>query len=98
MLLAIDPVEELSILDRPAFGLRSMLREWGIRCHDMLIYDDSPENYDFFSGAYNLRIFLEKNNHGIVRQLVELDLQFKQIVADLLKILIQMKVILKLKN
>lgn len=74
LLLAIDPVEELSILDRPAFGLRSMLREWGIRCHDMLIYDDSPENYDFFSGAYNLRIFLEKNNHGIVRQLVELGL------------------------
>ena len=77
LLLAIDPVEELSILDRPAFGLRPILKEWGIRCHDMLIYDDSPQNYDFFSGAYNLKTFLEKNNHEIVKQIVELGLSIQ---------------------
>ena len=77
LLLAIDPVEELSVLDRPAFGLRSLLKEWGIRCHDMLIYDNAPENYDFFSGAYNLRTFLDKNNHEIVEKLIELGLSIQ---------------------
>ena len=77
LLLAIDPIEELSVLDRPAFGLRPLLKEWGIRCHDMLIYDSSPESYDFFSGAYNLRTYLDKNNHEIVKKIVELGLSIQ---------------------
>ena len=77
LLMAIDPVEELSILDRPTFGLRPLLKEWGLRCHDMLIYDNNPENYDFFSGAYNLRTYSEENNHGIVKQLVEMGISIQ---------------------
>ena len=77
LLLAIDPVEELSVLDRPAFGLRSVLKEWSIRCHDMLIYDSNPENYDFFTGAYILRTFQEKDNHEIVDQHIQLGLSIQ---------------------
>tara|TARA_B100000282_G_C31565371_1_gene414092 strand:- start:109 stop:720 length:612 start_codon:yes stop_codon:yes gene_type:complete len=40
----------------------------------MLIYDNNPENYDFFSGAYNLRTYLDKNNHEIVEKIIELGL------------------------
>ena len=77
LILSIDPVEELSVLDRPAFGLRSILKEWGIRCHDMLIYDSSPENYDFFTGSYILRTFLQKNNHKIIEQHIRLGLSIQ---------------------
>jgi len=77
LLLAIDPVEELSVLDRPAFGLRPILKEWGLRCHDMLVYDNSPENYDIFTGAYILRTYREGNNHRIVSQHTELGLSIQ---------------------
>lgn len=77
LILAIDPVEELSVLDRPAFGLRSILKEWGIRCHDMLIYDASPENYDIFTGSYILRTYLEKDNHEIIKQHTKLGLSIQ---------------------
>jgi hypothetical protein len=77
LLLAIDPVEELSVLDRPAFGLRPILKEWGLRCHDMLVYDNAPGNYDIFTGAYILRTYRERNNHKIVSQHTELGLSIQ---------------------
>ena len=43
----------------------------------MLIYDSSPENYDFFTGAYILRTFREKDNHEIVDQHIQLGLSIQ---------------------
>ncbi|MDA7757583.1 GldG family protein [Opitutales bacterium] len=77
VILAVDPVEELSILDRPAFGLRPVLKEWGIRCHDMLIHDPGNQNFDFFSGAYILRTYLKNNRSKVVSQLAEMGLSIQ---------------------
>ena len=52
LLLAIDPIDEISLTDRPALGLRPLLKEWGLRCHDMLVYDPNRQNFDLFSGSY----------------------------------------------
>ena len=77
VILAIDPVEELSLLDRPAFGLRTILKEWGIRCHDMLIHDPGNQNFDFFTGAYILRTYLKDNPHKIISQHSEMGLSIQ---------------------
>ena len=39
LLICLDPIEEISMIDRPALGFRQLFKEWGIRCHDMLVYD-----------------------------------------------------------
>lgn len=70
VLIALDPKEELTFTDRPSFGLRSLLKEWGLRCHDMLIHDPSPENFDLFSGAYFLRTYQRNETHPLVKNLV----------------------------
>ena len=71
LLVALDPTESLSVVDRPAFGLRPLLKEWGLRCHDMLVYDPTKENFDFFSGDYSLRTYSSKKTHPIVSMLAE---------------------------
>lgn len=80
ILVAIDPVEEISMLDRPAFGLRPLLKEWGIRCHDMIIHDPTIENFDIFSGSYSLRTYSKDQSHPVVKQLMaqEMSIQTDQ--------------------
>ena len=34
LIIALDPVDDHSLVDRPALGLRPLLKEFGIRCHD----------------------------------------------------------------
>ena len=70
LLVAIDPVEEIALTDRPAFGLRPLLKEWGLRCHDMLIYDPKRENFDLFSGSYFLRTYQRETPHPLVKNLM----------------------------
>jgi hypothetical protein len=70
LLLALDPVDEISITDRPALGLRPLLKEWGVRCHDMLIYDPQRENFDLFSGSYFLRTYQSNSSHPLVKNLM----------------------------
>ena len=71
LLVALDPTESLSVVDRPAFGLRPLFKEWGLRCHDMLVYDPTKENFDFFSGDYSLRTYSSKKPHPTVSMLAE---------------------------
>lgn len=71
LLVALDPVEEISSIDRPAFGLREILLEWGIRCHDMLIYDPQRQNFDIFTGDYSLRTYSKGKVHRIINKLRE---------------------------
>ena len=80
ILVSIDPVEEISMLDRPAFGLRPLLKEWGIRCHDMIIHDPKRENFDIFSGSYSLRTYSKDQSHPVVKQLMtqEMSIQTDQ--------------------
>jgi len=70
VLLALDPVEEIALSDRPALGLRPLLKEWGIRCHDMLVFDPKRENFDLFSGAYFLRTYQRETSHPVVKNLM----------------------------
>ena len=70
-LIALDPVDEISLIDRPAMGLRPLLSEWGLRCHDMLLYDPQKVNFDLFSGAYSLRTYPQARPHSIIRPLME---------------------------
>ena len=70
LLLALDPVEETGMTDRPALGLRPLLKEWGIRCHDMLIYDPKRENFDLFSGSYFLRTYQRNASHPLIKNLM----------------------------
>ena len=81
LLLALDPVDEISITDRPALGLRPLLKEWGVRCHDMLIYDPQRENFDLFSGSYFLRTYQSNSSHPLVKNLMNEGFQFLQIDA-----------------
>lgn len=71
LLVALDPVESLSVVDRPAFGLRPLIKEWGLRCHDMLIYDPEKTNYDIFTGDYSLRTYSNEKLHSAIRVLAE---------------------------
>ena len=71
LLVALDPVEEISMIDRPAFGLRNVLKEWGIRCHDMLIHDPDKNNFDIFSGDYSLKTYPQKHKSKIIDTLKE---------------------------
>jgi len=71
VILCIDPVSEGTGLDNPAFGLRNLLREWGIRCHDMLVHDENMANFDYFSGAYYLSTYPAAKSHEIIKPLME---------------------------
>lgn len=70
LLLAIDPTEDLSLSDYPAFGFRPVLKEWGLRCHDMLIHDPVKENFDLFSGSYFLKTYLKDGTHPLVKNIM----------------------------
>lgn len=70
LLLALDPVEESGLTDRPALGFRPLLKEWGLRCHDMLIYDPKRENFDLFSGSYFLRTYQRNESHPLVKNMM----------------------------
>jgi len=71
VLVALDPVEELTLTDRPALGLRPLFKEWGIRCHDMLIHDPVKQNFDLFTGAYFLRTYPKGESHMLIANLSE---------------------------
>lgn len=71
LLVTIDPTEEIALMDKPAFGLRETLRAWGIRCHDILVYDADERNFDIFSGDYSLRTYSKNSKHSIVNSLRE---------------------------
>jgi len=71
VLFALDPIEEITLTDRPALGLRPLLKEWGIRCHDMLIHDPKKENFDLFSGSYFLRTYPKGKNHQLIANLAQ---------------------------
>lgn len=70
LLLALDPIDEISLTDRPALGLRPLLKEWGVRCHDMLVYDPNRQNFDLFSGSYFLRTYQREASNPIVKNLM----------------------------
>ena len=70
LLLALDPIEETALTDRPALGLRPLLKEWGLRCHDMLIYDPKRKNFDLFSGSYFLRTYQRESSHQLIENLM----------------------------
>jgi len=70
VLLTLDPVDEIALSDRPALGLRPLLKEWGLRCHDMLIFDPKRENFDLFSGAYFLRTYQREASHPVIKNLM----------------------------
>jgi hypothetical protein len=69
LLVTIDPNEEISVIDKPAYGLRETLKEWGIRCHDILIYDPDDRNFDIFSGDYSIRTYSKSFKHNITKSL-----------------------------
>ena len=69
LLVTLDPSEEIAIIDKPAFGLRELLKQWGIRCHDILIYDPDDRNFDVFSGDYYLRTYSRKPQHIVSKSL-----------------------------
>lgn len=71
LLVALDPIESLAMVDRPAFGLRPLFKEWGLRCHDMLVFDPTRENYDMFTGDYSLRTYSRENLHPSVKVMAE---------------------------
>ncbi|MBT3667005.1 MAG: hypothetical protein HN548_05950 [Opitutae bacterium] len=71
LLVALDPIEEISMIDRPAFGLRGVFKEWGIRCHDMLIHDPDQNNFDIFTGDYSLKTYAKDQSHKITDKLKE---------------------------
>ena len=68
------------MLDRPAFGLRPLLKEWGIRCHDMMIHDPTERILTSFSGSYSLRTYSKDQSHPVVKQLMaqEMSIQTDQ--------------------
>ena len=51
--------------------MRNILREWGLRCHDMLIHDPNIQNYDYFSGSYYLSTYPTARPHQIIKPLME---------------------------
>jgi hypothetical protein len=69
VLFALDPTEEISMIDKPAFGFRQIFKEWGIRCHDMLIYDPEKNNFDLFTGDYSLKTYFKDRPHQIINKL-----------------------------
>ena len=69
LLIAIDPTEGVSLVDRPAFGFRPLLKEWGIRCHDMLVYDPNRNYFDVFSSSYSLWTYPKENPHPVIKNL-----------------------------
>ena len=71
LLVTMDPTEEIALIDKPAFGLRETLRGWGIRCHDILVYDADERNFDIFSGDYSLRTYSKDSKHKIIDSLRE---------------------------
>ena len=72
VLTLLDPVDGNELSNRPAFGLRPLLKEWGIRCHDMLIYDDNHQNFDIFSNSYFVRTFPQGLTHKITQEIINL--------------------------
>lgn len=66
----LDPVENTFASDSPAFGLRNLLKEWGLRCHDMLIHDENRENYDIFSNSYFIRTFPKSFEHKLTQNII----------------------------
>lgn len=74
LLVALDPTESLSVVDRPAFGLRPLLKEWGLRCHDMLVVDPNTNNFDLTGNNYFLKTYYSDQKtpfHPTIKVLAE---------------------------
>ena len=69
LIIAFDPSEEISTMGKPAFGFRTLLKQWGIRCHDMLIHDPIKNNFDVFTGDYSLKTYSREKSHRVVNKL-----------------------------
>jgi len=70
VLVLLDPVEDTFASNSPAFGLRNLFKEWGLRCHDMLIHDENRENYDIFSNSYFVRTFPKSFEHKLTQNII----------------------------
>ena len=70
LLLLLDPIVDLSIDSPPAFGFRPLLKEWGLRCHDILVHDPDISKFDIFSGDYSLRTYSREKGHPVVAPLI----------------------------
>ena len=69
LLIAFDPSEEISTMGKPAYGFRTLLKQWGIRCHDMLIHDPIKNNFDIFTGDYSLKTYSREYPHRVIDKL-----------------------------
>lgn len=74
LLILIDPVKGLSPDAPPTFGLRKLLKDWNLRCHDMLIHDPDTTKFDIFTGDYAIRTFQKNSSHKVIKPIQELDL------------------------
>jgi hypothetical protein len=70
LMLLLDPVVEQSIDSPPAFGFHPLLKEWGLRCHDMLVHDPDISKFDVFSGDYSLGTYSRDEGHPVVAPLI----------------------------
>ena len=70
LMLLIDPIVDQSIDSPPAFGFHPLLKEWGLRCHDMLVHDPDLSKFDIFSGDYSLRTYSQGEEHPVVEPLI----------------------------
>ena len=74
LLILVDPVKNL-LSDTPtAFGLRALLNDWNLRCHDMIINDPDISKFDLFTGDYSIRTFEKGNSHNMIKPINELGL------------------------
>ena len=74
LLIMLNPVRSLSPEAPPTFGLRTLLKDWDLRCHDLLIHDLDTSKFDIFTGDYAIRTFRKNSSHAVISQINELEL------------------------
>jgi len=74
LLILIDPVQILLPEAPPSFGLRTLFKDWDLRCHDMIIHDPDISKYDIFTGDYAIRTFHKDNSNEVVKPINSLGL------------------------
>ena len=74
LLIMLDPIKGLSPEAPPTFGLRTLLKDWNLRCHDMLIQDPDRSRFDIFTGDYAIRTFHKNKSHQAIHSINQLGL------------------------
>ena len=74
LLIMLDPIKGLSPEAPPTFGLRTLLKDWNLRCHDMLIQDPDRSRFDIFTGDYAIRTFHKHKSHQAIHSINQLGL------------------------